>query len=288
MPELPEVETIVRKLQQVLPGKKILGVTQLHAKTWQGENPAAVIGWEITAVSRRAKIIRIHLASPESEAGLNLLIHLKMTGQIIYLDDHQKLGGGHPTADWVNQLPSKHTRVVIELSHKAKLYFNDQRLFGWIKAVTDQDVEVAFTVIGPDIVDSTITPEYLYLRFQKRTQAIKQVIMDSSLVAGVGNIYACDALNLAHIHPNRPAKSLSSGDVEKLVSAMKEVIFQGIELGGTTFDGKYVDIDGMAGKYQSVVRVYGRAGKKCLFCEGEIIKTKLGGRGTYFCASCQV
>ena len=117
---------------------------------------------------------------------------------------------------------------------------------------------------------------------------IKQLIVDNAIVCGIGNIYACDALNVARISPFRIGKSLSFEEVDRLMAATKEVINQGIEMGGTTFDGKYVDINGMAGEYQSVVRTYGREGKPCLNCGAAIEKTQLGGRGTYFCPSCQL
>jgi formamidopyrimidine-DNA glycosylase len=288
MPELPEVETIVQKLAAVLPGKRIENITLLHPKPWQGIKPDQLIGFEITQVTRRAKIIRLHLIKAQTSETANILVHLKMTGQLIYLDAKKRLGGGHPTADWISELPSKHTRVQFDLSGQAKLFFNDQRLFGWLRAMSDQEVENAFKDLAPDVIDSQVTTQYLQPILARRSQSIKQVIMDTTVMGGVGNIYACDALNLAQIHPERPAKSLSPTEIASLLKATKQVINQGIELGGTTFDGKYVDIDGLAGQYQSVVRVYGREGKACLHCQGEIAKTKLGGRGTYYCTKCQI
>jgi formamidopyrimidine-DNA glycosylase len=282
MPELPEVETIARKLKTVLPGKTIRQVTQLHPKSFVGD-PAVLTNTKIHDVSRRAKMIRIHL--PQEK---NLIIHLKMTGQLIYVDDNLKLGGGHPTADWIHQLPGKHTRVHFEFIDGAHLFFNDQRLFGWIKVVSDPEVQEVYAQLGPDITDEHVTLEYLLPLLKGRSIPIKQAIMDISIVCGLGNIYACDALNLAQIHPERPAKSLTPEEVAKLLQSSQLVIKQGIELGGTTFDGKYVDIEGMAGQYQSVVRVYGREGKECRNCKGQIVKSKLGGRGTYYCQQCQI
>jgi formamidopyrimidine-DNA glycosylase len=112
--------------------------------------------------------------------------------------------------------------------------------------------------------------------------------MDTTVVSGIGNIYACDALNLAKIHPLRPASTLSLTEIGTLVDSAKKVIDKGIELGGTTFDGKYVDATGLAGEYQSVVRVYGREGEPCPNCGKKIHKIKVGGRGTYYCEQCQV
>lgn len=282
MPELPEVETIARKLDVVLPGKVIESIFPYHPKSLVGD-AARLVGLPIESVSRRSKIIRI--AFPHH---LNLLVHLKMTGQLIYLDPQLRIGGGHPTADWLGALPSKHTRVEIDFKDASHLFFNDQRLFGWLRVQTDPEVHETFAVLGPDINDAEVTADYLYAKCKSRSQSIKQVLMDNTVVAGVGNIYACDALNLARIAPTRPAKSLSFTEMTALTAAAKHVIDQGIELGGTTFDGKYVDIDGLAGKYQSVVRVYGRAGKPCLNCGHEIVKTKIGGRGTYYCPNCQI
>lgn len=282
MPELPEVETIARKLKQVLPGKTVAQITPLHPKSFIGD-PSALVNQPILDVSRRAKIIRLHFPQ-----GVNILIHLKMTGQLILVDGQARIGGGHPTADWVSDLPSKHTRVELEFADGARLFFNDQRLFGWLKLQTDQEVHESFAVLAPDITDPAISDEYFQTKIKNRSQAVKQLIMDNAIVAGVGNIYACDALNLAQIHPQRPGKSLTVMEAKRLLAAMQEVIERGVELGGTTFDGKYVDIDGMAGSYQSVVRVYGREGQACFHCGGTIVKSKLGGRGTYFCATCQM
>ncbi|HYD35640.1 MAG TPA: bifunctional DNA-formamidopyrimidine glycosylase/DNA-(apurinic or apyrimidinic site) lyase [Vitreimonas sp.] len=282
MPELPEVETIVRKLQQLLPGKHIVQVEKFHPKSFQGEH-SMIEGAEIQQVSRRAKVINIHL-----NQNRHLLVHLKMTGQLIYLDDTVRVGGGHPTADWVQALPSKHTRVALSFADHSKLFFNDQRLFGWLKTVKSADLPLFFEGMGPDVIDPLVTPEYLAQIFKSRSVPVKQLIMDNTIMCGLGNIYACDALNVAQIHPLRPGKSLSFEEIERLLAASRKVLLKGIELGGTTFDGKYVDVDGMAGKYQSIVRVYGREGKPCLHCGTPIEKIQLGGRGTYFCPSCQV
>ena len=202
MPELPEVETIAQKLKGVLPGKKIVELEQLHPKSFYGEI-SSVVGQSITNVTRRAKIIRLHFPAKQ-----NLLIHLKMTGQLIYQDDQVKLGGGHPTADWVNELPSGHTRLVFHLDPTATLFFNDQRLFGWIKLLSDQEVEHIFAKFGPDANAPTFTAEYLYPLLQRKRVPIKVALMDNAIVSGAGNIYAAEALNLARISPLRPCANL--------------------------------------------------------------------------------
>lgn len=281
MPELPEVETIARKLQLVLPSKVITRFHSLHPKTLQGD-VAPLLNQPIQAVSRRSKIIRLHFPAEQ-----NILIHLKMTGQLIYLDDTIKLGGGHPTADWTSALPSGHTRLWLEFADASKLFFNDQRLFGWWKVTSDAEVAQEFATFALDANSPELDPLVFYQKIHTRGVPIKQLIMDNTIIAGVGNIYACDALNVAQISPWRPGKTLSRAELDRLLAAIQLVILQGIEMGGTTFDGKYVDIAGMAGSYQSVVRVYGREGQACQNCGGTIVKEKLGGRGTYYCLVCQ-
>ncbi len=282
MPELPEVETIVRKLQGVLLDKPILSLECFHHRTLQGD-PGLLLHSPITQISRRSKIIRLHF--PDHQ---NILIHLKMTGQLIYLDHQGRIGGGHPTADWLEALPGKHTRIILTFHDKSQLFFNDQRLFGWWKIMTDAEVLQEFRAFGPEANQSDLSAQYLFSKIQTRSVPIKQLIMDNTIIAGVGNIYACDALNVARLSPFRPGKMLTLEETARLLLAIQLVIAQGIEMGGTTFDGKYVDIAGLAGRYQSVVRVYGREGQACQNCGGLIVKKVLGGRGTYYCPVCQV
>lgn len=281
MPELPEVETIVRRLQAVLPGKLIQDVTVYKEKSFQGE-VEQVIGQTVSQVTRGGKTIRIHLGSDR-----NILTHLKMTGQLIYVDKTRRLGGGHPTADWVTQLPSAHTRVSYTFSDGSQLFFNDMRIFGWMRVLTDEGVEREWSSLGPDITDPALSVEHLQAVFARRSSSLKLVILDGTVMSGLGNIYACDALNVAQLSPFRSAQSLLSEEIDRLLRASRQVINKGIELGGTTFDGRYVDSDGMAGSYQDRVQVYGREGKSCYQCGGLIVKTKLGGRGTYYCSQCQ-
>jgi formamidopyrimidine-DNA glycosylase len=281
MPELPEVETVRQRLEQVLIGKTISQIQVLRDKSFQGQTQK-VIGASIQAVSRKAKLLRLRLNND-----LNLLIHLKMTGQLIFVDDDVKTGGGHPTADWVRALPSKHTRVIIEFSDDSKLYFNDMRVFGWMRVLDDEQVLAEFNKYGPDVIDENFTAEYLQKKLANRTIAIKEAIMVNQIVGGIGNIYANEALFEAGIDPRRSAKSLSLDELRHLVTASKQVIRAGLKAGGTTFDGRYVDVDGLAGSYQNQLKVYGKEGELCPNCQAKIKKIKIGQRGTYFCPQCQ-
>ncbi len=281
MPELPEVETVVRRLNEVLPGNVIQQVSVLRDKSFQG-NPKDIVGATIESVSRRAKIISINLNN-----GLSILVHLKMTGQLIYLSADGKVGGGHPTSDWVKALPSNHTRIFVLLNDNKKIFFNDMRVFGWWKIVDDQLRQEEFAKYGPDVDTDDFSLAYFQDQLKSRNVSIKQVIMDNKVVSGVGNIYASEALFLTGVHPERSAKKLTVIEEEKLFNFMKEVIADGIASGGTTFDGKYVDIYGFSGSYQNKLRVYGQEGNDCQVCGNKIKKIKLGGRGSYYCEFCQ-
>lgn len=280
MPELPEVETIARRLRKVLPGKTIAQVEVLRQKSFGGD-AGSLSGVQIQAVERRSKILSLLLSNKQ-----HLLIHLKMTGQLLYVDGAKRLGGGHPTDDFIDNLPSKHTRVAIRFTDATTLFFNDLRVFGWIHLVDDEGKQREMTRLAPDIIDAAVTPAYLFEKLTKCSQAIKVVIMDNSVVAGVGNIYACDALHLAKINPLLQARSLSYEEVERLLAAMKKVISLGIERGGATIQ-HYKNVDGLVGTYQDIRRVYAREGEPCQNCGMSILRIKQAGRSTFYCPSCQ-
>jgi formamidopyrimidine-DNA glycosylase len=281
MPELPEVETVVNKLRNLIVGKKILNIEVLNPKSFTG-NISQLEGQVIKDVRRRAKIINIVI-----NEDLFLLTHLKMTGQYILQSGEERVGGGHPTSDWVNNLPSSHTRVILNFTNGDKLFFNDMRKFGWIRQHSKKQLDQAYAKLGPDVIEPELTLEYLKDKLQRRTIPIKQAIMTNEILCGVGNIYACDSLNDAKISPFRPSGSLSDSELIELISSMKKIVNLAIEKGGTTFDGMYVDVDGLAGSYQKTVLTYGREGKNCYNCGSLIKKSKLGGRGTYYCPTCQ-
>jgi formamidopyrimidine-DNA glycosylase len=282
MPELPEVETVAHQLRVVIVGKTISNIEVCKAKSWSGDK-GYVLGQTITDVTRRSKILRIILKN-----GQSLLVHLKMSGQLIFVDGEKRVGGGHPTTDWINELPSKHTRIIFTFSDGTHLYFNDQRIFGWVRLASEEEVQKTFAPLAPDIIDPAVTSEYLFKKSRNKRIPIKQFIMDNQIISGVGNIYANDALNLAKISPLRATGSLSREEMDRLLESMKIVIDLGIQHGGATADGKYVHVSGLAGKYQNVMRVYSKKGQPCPNCGNEIVKVKLGGRGTFYCPTCQV
>src|SRR3989344_379122 len=214
MPELPEVETIRKQLDSVLAGQKIKAIEKLHPKSLASfakvsAVEARIIGKKIVAVKRRAKMIWIDLGGD-----LNLLVHLKMTGQLL-----------------LNAKPGKHTRVIIHLT-KDKLIFNDLRIFGWIKTVTNEQLKKHFAKLPPDVVDKGFTVKYLEKILKNSGRAVKLVLLDQAKMGGIGNIYANEALFGAGIRPTVPARQIK--DFTKLHHCVVRVIKAGIRAGGTT------------------------------------------------------
>ncbi len=283
MPELPEVETIRGQLEKVVKGQRIKKIKVLRKKSLQGSS-LKVKGRKIVGVKRRAKMLVMEL-----EGDKNLLIHLKMTGQLVYEGEKGRTVGGHPTSDWVKKLPSKHTRVVMELE-KGKLFFNDMRVFGWIKVVDKVGLEREFKDLGPDVNSLKFTVKHLRQILESSGRAVKLILLDQKKLAGVGNIYANDGLYCAGVDPRRSGKEVVKDEavVRRLLKCLKKVIDKGIKYGGATAsDDSFKNAAGLGGKYQKHFLVYEKEGKKCRRCEGKIKKVKLGGRGTYFCPGCQ-
>lgn len=294
MPELPEIETIKRGLQTEVAGKTITEIERRDVSP--AKKPAGqfigsesdvnqfVIGATIANLKRRAKILIIELSSNYA-----LLFHLKMTGQIVLVEpDGERFGGGHPTKSLVHPLPDTSTRTIFSLNDGSKLYYNDQRKFGWIKVLPIPLIEKEpfFQKVGPEPFSQEWNAAYLASKLQKRTQRIKTALLNQELVAGIGNIYADEALSLAAIHPQRSAQSLNESEIAALVEAVPAVMKDSIERGGTSFSD-YVNHLGVSGDYLRHARVYKREGQPCLQCGSEIKKVQLNGRGTHFCPVCQ-
>jgi formamidopyrimidine-DNA glycosylase len=282
VPELPEVETIARQLQNVLPRKTIKTVEVLREKSFIGSNKR-IIEKAIKNVSRKAKTIIIELEKCEQV----MLIHLKMTGQLIYVDGNKRVFGGHPNDDWVKSLPSKHTRVVIKFTDESTLFFNDMRVFGWVKVVPSAEYQVQSKKLPPDVIDAEYTMEYLIKVLKSSSRAVKLILLDQAKIGGLGNIYVNDALWEAGTKPTRKGNTLNKQEIDRIHRATIEVINRGIKAGGAS-ESTYKHINGLGGTYQNETRVYKREGKPCYRNDGGVIeKIKIGGRGTYFCPMCQ-
>lgn len=285
MPELPEVETIKLGLEKRIIGKKITDIEVLAPKIFIGDKKE-VIGKTVVGVWRRAKILGIDL-----DSNLTLLIHLKLTGQLVFVKDARHQTFGHPIPFAGTTLPAKSTAVMFSFSDGAKLYFNDVRKFGWIKIVDREQVtgnsEKIFGKMGPEPLEKEFTEKVFTEILKKYKKPIKQVLMDQEIIAGVGNIYAAEALFLAKIDPRRPANGLKDLEASKLYKSLINVLNLGIKYQGSS-EAAFVNVDGEKGSMQKHLQVYGKTGEYCPNkCGGKIKRIVLGGRGTFFCPNCQ-
>ncbi|MBW3569220.1 bifunctional DNA-formamidopyrimidine glycosylase/DNA-(apurinic or apyrimidinic site) lyase, partial [Candidatus Parcubacteria bacterium] len=232
---------------------------------------------------RRGKVLIIDL-----DSNYSLLIHLKMTGQLVYRTKGIAFGAGHPNDSLLGELPDKSTRVIFDLEGP-KLYFNDQRKFGWVKLVPTGEVENInfFKKMGPEPLDDQFTLDEFINRLRKRNNtSVKAALLDQTVIAGIGNIYADESLWGAKIHPSQTVGGLSDTKLTKLFDEIKFVLKLAIEKGGST-DRNYVDAEGKKGSYMSFARVFRREDLPCPSCGGNVEKIRVAGRGTHTCPRCQ-
>lgn len=303
MPELPEVETIKLGLQKYIVGKTIVAVEVRLRRIFSGDEEN-VIGAKIIGVERFGKGLVINLNN-----GYSIAAHIKLTGQFIYQDSKTAKEKLSPKVG--NEIPNKYTHVIFKLKAtsdplrseaskrqaSAYLYYNDIRQFGWIKVLRTKDLKTIpfFKDLGPEppVVQHLGVEPLKVLDLEmfmgivaKSNLAIKVLIMDQKKIAGIGNIYANDALFDAKIDPRRKAKNLSPAEIEKLYNSILKVLKKGLENGGAS-ELNYVNALGQEGKYQHHFLAYGQDGKPCSHCKNIIKKISLGGRGTYLCPVCQ-
>ena len=286
MPELPEVETVRRGLFDLIIGRKVKAVEHTAPKSFPNA-PADVkqflVDAKITDVRRRAKVLLIDLST-----NYTLVIHLKMTGQMVFRGE-AVFGAGHPNDSLIGELPDRSTRVIVTFTDGSHLYFNDQRKFGWMRLLPTLEVpNIDFMKkVGPEPLEDDFTPEAFADRFTRRGKtSIKAALLDQTVVAGVGNIYADESLWGAKIHPLRLVNTLTSAEFKALYTELRAVMNLAIEKGGST-DKNYVNAEGKRGSYMDFARVFRREGKPCPRCGTVIIKFKAAGRGTHICPYCQ-
>lgn len=303
MPELPEVETLRRELVSAIKGKTIKSasldwpkmVKPLTAEQFRQK----IKGKKIVDVKRRSKVLIFDLSGP-----LSLVIHLKLTGQLVYqagkLASKQvskRVVGGHPLPlrpseaspqkGGLDNLPNKFTHVIFDFNDGSKLYFNDMRKFGWARLVDDLGVAEIIERHGPEPLTKEFSLSYFLSILNKYpNRKIKQILLDQKLIGGLGNIYCDESCFCAKILPTRIAKKIKPAETKKLFSCINQVIKLAIAKKGTSAD-TYVQLDGRPGGMVPYLKVYGRKGEKCRRCGGMIERIKVNGRGTHFCESCQ-
>ena len=288
MPELPEVETVRRGLHELIIGRVV--AKAVHDTPKGFPNTAAdvqqfLINASITDVRRRAKVLLVDLSTDYT-----LVIHLKMTGQLVFRAPDVAFGAGHPNESLIGDLPDRSTRVTFTFVDGSHLYFNDQRKFGWVRLLPTLEVpNIDFMKkVGPEPLEHDFTPAQFAERFTRRAKSpIKAAILDQTVVAGVGNIYADESLWGAKIHPLRKVASITSREYDLLYTELRDVMNLAIEKGGST-DKNYVNAEGKRGSYMDFARVFRREGQACPRCAATIIKFKAAGRGTHICPHCQV
>ena len=288
MPELPEVETVRRGLADLIVSRSVVGV-RTHESPKSFPNATSdveqfLIGARIVAVRRRAKVLLIDLSTDYT-----LVVHLKMTGQLVVRGKHN-FGAGHPNDSLIGELPDRSTRVTLDFDDGSHLYFNDQRKFGWMKLMPTLEVpNIDFMKkVGPEPLEDNFTPEQFRERFARRARtSIKAALLDQTVIAGVGNIYADESLWGARIDPRRKVADVTDAEFDTLYTELRAVMNLAIEKGGST-DKNYVNAEGKKGSYMDFARVFRREGQACPRCGHEIVKIKHAGRGTHFCPGCQV
>jgi len=279
MPELPEVEVVRLFLEANLIGKTISNIDILSPKSFIGL-PEQAVGEKIVKFTRIGKQLSLHLKNK-----LILLFHLKMSGQVIFGSSVL----GHPTPkEDKSVLPNKSTRLFFTFSDSSKLFFNDQRKFGWVKLLNQSELIKFQQNLGIDILSPNFTQKYFQDQIKTTSRPIKSVLLDQDKFAGIGNIYANDALFLAKIHPITPSNKITPKKANLLHKFLIKIMLESIKNGGSTAkDNKYIRPDGSSGLHQFSFQVYQRHGQPCLSCQSPIERVKLGGRGTFFCPKCQ-
>jgi len=278
MPELPEVETVRAGLQQLIIGRQVLGCEVLNPGSFFGASPLE--GATFQAARRRAKMLFLDL-----DDGRTLVVHLKMTGQLV-VRGVDEWGGGHPSDSLIGELPDRSTRVIIDLDDGSRLFFNDQRKFGWMRLLPTDQAEAMTTGLGAEPMDQDAWPRFREnVRRHDRT-VIKAALLNQAVVSGIGNIYADEALWSARVHPASRVGSLSDRALKRILSAAADVMELSIELGGST-SRNYVNAAGERGAYLDFAQVFARQGQPCHRCGTTIVKTRVAGRGTHLCPRCQ-
>jgi formamidopyrimidine-DNA glycosylase len=276
MPELPEVETVVRDLRPLLIGHTICGVRQSKKKlrlAWKSASNAGVVGTRIEAIRRRGKWIVVELNANGDASNPRLILHLGMTGQLTAVPASTEL--------------QNHLHLVFELDNDTELRFRDVRRFGSATYCSNEAAVEAFFIdnkLGPEPFGLDV--DYFRDAVRRTTRNLKAILLDQSIVAGVGNIYADEACFRAKLHPGRKGKTLKPDECERLREAVEAVLKKSIESRGSTIRD-YIGGSGLQGGFQNEFTVYGRTGEQCVVCRTIVKCVRLAGRSSHFCRQCQ-
>ncbi len=294
MPELPEVESLKQSLEPFLLGKTIVniqvnnaklvtskGTTRLSSDQKKQEFTTGLLHETFLKIERRAKNLIFYFKS-----GKIILVHLKMTGQLVYQDDQSQISGGHPIHNL--DLPNKHTHIIFTLN-KGILYYNDIRQFGYVLYYPSQvafDTQAHFKDLGPEPFEAKFSAPYLYNNLRSSNQKLKSALMAQFIVTGLGNIYCDEVCFASGVLPTRNTKTITKKESQALYQNIITILKQAILLGGSSISD-YLLADGSRGNYAREHKVYGRGGEACFICQTILTTTKLGSRTTVYCQRCQ-
>lgn len=286
MPELPEVETIRQDLKKKILNKTISKIIVSNKKiihTPLSDFLKNLTKNCFTDIKRRGKLLIFHLKLYD----VFLLIHLKMTGQLIYTTNTIVIAGGHSTSKKPEPLPNRHTHVTIIFSNHNQLFFNDLRQFGYLQLVSKNQLKQILEKYGIEPLTKNFTYHKFKNIFTNKKTNLKSILLNQRLIAGIGNIYADEICFDAKINPKTSAQRLSSQNIKKLYHSTQKIIKNAIKHRGTTTNN-YRDGNGNMGNYKNLLKVYGQEKKLCPSCQKFLItKIKFAGRGTHFCPYCQ-
>jgi len=286
MPELPEVQTIVNDLNRIVLNKTIEKIEIRLSKIIKCTNKAfytILKDNSFKKISRLGKFIIIQLSKKDKY----LVIHLRMTGQIVYVNKGQVIIGGHSIRNNQFDLPNKQTHLIIYFQDQSKLFYNDQRQFGFWQIVNFKGLKEVQGRLGLNPLNIEFNLSSFKKLLENRKGSIKSFLLNQKYIAGLGNIYTDESLFKAHILPFRKVNTLTAKEIKKLYKAIKDILNLSIKYRGTTFNN-YVDAEGRKGKFIKFLKVYRKEDKKCSRCqEGIIQKIKIAGRGTRYCSYCQ-
>ena len=284
MPELPEVETIKKDLEKKILLKKIIKIEVLKPNLVKNKLNyflKTIKNNTFLSMKRIGKLMILELKDHKY-----LLIHLRMTGQLVYKDKQKIIVGGHNYPQ-IDNLPNKYSHLTFTFQDKSQLFFNDLRQFGYLKIVSQEEKDKVIKGYGLDLLAYNFTLNNFLNLFKERRSILKGVLLNQKTIAGIGNIYADEICFRARVLPQRNINTLTSKDLINLYKATKYIIAKAVRKKGTTFSN-YCDSDGKVGNYYQYLKVYKKENNKCLRCkEGLIIKIKVSGRGTRHCSLCQ-
>jgi formamidopyrimidine-DNA glycosylase len=286
MPELPEVETIRKDLIKKIIGKKIIAIKVIQKKSIKNSPNKFIKALQnnyIINIKRKGKFLIFELNNKNY-----LLVHLRMTGQLIYkLDLSTYAQNALARFHFAKKVHNKHSRVILYFEDKSELYFNDTRRFGYLQISNKREKNEIMKKIGIDAINKKFNFRVLKILLKNKNRILKTILLDQKIIAGIGNIYTDEICFDAKLNPKRKANELDDKELKRLYNSIRKILALSIKHRGTTFSD-YVDASGKKGNFAKFLKVYGREKENCKKCgKKSIQKTKLAGRTTRFCRNCQ-